>query len=1018
MFGWQIGFDRPWWLLLLLLLPLLWVFSYRSLSGLGRFRRFLALSLRTAVLLLIVFSLAEVQLMRTSEKMTVIYLLDQSASIPAAKREAMIRYVTEEVAKHRNATRQDRAGVIVFGREAKIEIPPFDDDIRSVGSIESYLELRTDATNLASALKLAQASFPEDTAKRVVVVTDGNENVGDSRSIAAMLADDSIAIDVVPVKLTTRGEIAVEKITLPPDVRKGQPIEARAVVNNYSEQPVSGKLKITRSMGRRVELLSEQDIELRPGKNVYSFPHQIDDPAAYTYQADFFPADAADDLMSENNEATAFVHVRGKGRVLLIEDWQNAGDFDYLIDRLRANNIEVTVQPTNQLFTSLAELQGFDLVILANVPRSSGDDTNSLTSFSDEQVQMLVRNTENFGCGLIMLGGPNSFGAGGWANTELEKAMPVDFQIKNAKVQAVGALVMCMHASELPEGNYWQKVISREALKALGPMDYAGVIHWGSGAEEWLWGGQQGLIKIANQRDMMLARLGRMTPGDMPAFDPSMRKALAAFNRVKASVKHMIIISDGDPTPPNSSTLSAFKKAGVKITTVAVGTHGPAGSTPLQNIATVTGGQYYVVTNPKALPRIYQREARKVTRPLIYEPDGGVQPQIIYPHELLQGIENPLPPLKGFVLTTVKENPLVEVSVLSPKPDAGPTSTILASWTYGAGRSAVFTSDAGKRWAADWTNWPNYDKFFTQLVRWAMRPVNEEGRFTVATDVKDGKVRVVITALNEDDSFRNFLDISAAAISPKLDSFDFRVQQTAPGRYVGEFDADEAGSYFLTLNPGKGGAPILAGVNVPYSAEFRDRETNVGLIESLAAIRPKGGEAGKIIGKDISPSQVDELTQVDTFRHNLPKAVSRQAVWPLFLLVATYVFFGDVLVRRVTLGWEWTRPLIAWFRTNILRRTVEEVPDQRLERLRQRKAAVTGKLDERRAATRFEPQTDAAAPPPVLDDVLGPAAGKGTDKPSAPPPSTLAPQQGEQDSYTERLLKAKQKARRDRGLNE
>ena len=37
-----------------------------------------------------------------------------------------------------------------------------------------------------------------------------------------------------------------------------------------------------------------------------------------------------------------------------------------------------------------------------------------MTSFSDEQIRMLVRNLE-MGAGLVMLGGRNSFGAGGWA---------------------------------------------------------------------------------------------------------------------------------------------------------------------------------------------------------------------------------------------------------------------------------------------------------------------------------------------------------------------------------------------------------------------------------------------------------------------------------------------------------------------------------------------------------------------------------------------------------------------------
>ena len=102
----------------------------------------------------------------------------------------------------------------------------------------------------------------------------------------------------------------------------------------------------------------------------------------------------------------------------------------------------------------------------------------------------------------------------------------------------------------------------------------------------------------------------------MPEFETSMIKALNAFNRVNASVKHMILISDGDPAPPTSKTLAAMKKAGIQVSTVAIGTHGPAGSTPLQNIATVTGGKYYVVNDPKALPRIYQKEVRRIARPL------------------------------------------------------------------------------------------------------------------------------------------------------------------------------------------------------------------------------------------------------------------------------------------------------------------------------------------------------------------------------------------------------------------
>ena len=97
----------------------------------------------------------------------------------------------------------------------------------------------------------------------------------------------------------------------------------------------------------------------------------------------------------------------------------------------------------------MAELQRYDSVVLANVSRSTGDDAENVSSFSDSQISMLTQNTREMGCGLIMLGGPDTFGCGSWTGTELEKAMPVDFEIKSTKVTPVGALVLMMHAGVL-----------------------------------------------------------------------------------------------------------------------------------------------------------------------------------------------------------------------------------------------------------------------------------------------------------------------------------------------------------------------------------------------------------------------------------------------------------------------------------------------------------------------------------------------------------------------------------------
>lgn len=1020
MFGVDIAFNKPWFLLLLAGLPLLWVFSFRSISGLGRVRRFFALGLRSLVYVLLVFCLAEMQLRHTSERVSVIYVLDQSESIPREKRAAMVQYVVKDVAEHRNAARGDRAGVVVFGREAAIEVPPYDDNLPiQQGKLEAMMQVRTDATNLEGALKLAQASFSEDSAKRVVIVTDGNETVGDVQSVARQLAENGIGIDVVPIELSSRAEVAVEKISLPSDIRKGQPVQVNVVLNNMTEAgadddgKVSGKVIVVRKQGQREDVLIEQPMELEPGKKVLTFEHTIDQSDFYTYEARFVPDDRLDDSMPQNNLASAFAHVRGEGSVLLIEDWENPGEFDYLIERLKANNIEVELMQSNSLFTSLAELQRFDCVILGDLPRTSGGGAGDISSFSDQQIEMLVRNSQQMGCGLLMIGGPRSFGAGGWSNTELEKAMPVDFNIKDAKVVPVGALVMMMHASELAQGNFWQKVVAREALKALGPQDYCGLIHW-SGTDQWMWGGQTGLLPVGPNRNQMLARLNRMTPGDMPQFDPAMKMSLAGFNAIQAqganvAIKHMIVISDGDPSPPLPATVTAYINAGIKITTVAIGTHGPAGSTPLRNLASQTGGKYYAVTDPKALPRIYQREARRIAQPLVKEHPGMVP--ITYPHEVLEGIEG-FPPFDGYVMTTLKDNALVDAGMIAPVPAEHPeNATLMATWTYGVGRTGVLTTDAGKRWTNNWTAWEGYDKFYSQLVRFMMRPTDNQGNFTVASEVKDGKVRVVVTATDEKDEYLNFLKLSGTAVDPEMESKDFQLRQIASGRYVGEFDADKSGSYFLSILPGPGEAPIRTGANVPYSAEFRQQRLNSALVDALAALKPRGGEAGQVIAGDFAIGRVDELLVVDTFRHDLPKAISSQHVWPILLVLCGLVFFEDVFVRRVTIGTEWIGTSYRWVYAKVFGTPQQEEEEDRMERLRVIKERATADYDERKSAARFEVGLDdAERTGSAVDEELA------SKSPSAGglPKKKVALDEGKQDddSYTSRLLKAKKEARK------
>jgi uncharacterized membrane protein len=866
--------------------------------------------------------------------------------------------------------------------------------------------------------------FPHDSAKRIVLVTDGNQNVGDALEEARAVADAGVSIDVMPVPLERRSDVAVETFALPPDIRQRQPYEARVVINNTATDengngiPVKGHIRIVRKAGEREETLVDEPHEIKPGKTVFPFRQEIDQPDFYTYEAHFVADDPAMDSLPQNNVATAFTHVQGKGLVLLIENWETPGEFDYLVEQLRNEGLEVTVQPSNRLFTSLPELQRYDTVILADVPRSSGDDAANVSSFSDEQIKMLVRNTEELGCGLIMLGGPNSFGAGGWVNTELEKAMPVDFQIKSAKVVPVGALVLNMHASEIPQANYWQKVICQEAIKALGPRDYCGVVYFG-GSDQWLWAQSQGgMVRVGANRQMMLSQIDRMAIGDMPDFDPSMKKAVVGLAKcADAANKHMIIASDGDPAAPSSSTIKALKDGGITVTTVAVGAHGPAGSPTLQSIATATGGKYYVVNNANALPKIFQREARRIARPLVYEPQPPVSPRVTTPNEIVQGLGKNFPEVSGFVLTSVKENSLVDVVLTSPLPTESENATILATWTYGLGKAVAFTTDAGQRWTSQWTAWNEYDRFFSQMVRWSMRPTGDTGKFTVATEVQGGKTRVIVSALDKEDEFLNFQTMAGTVLSPEMESIPLTMEQTAPGRYVGEFESGKAGSYLISVRAGN--AMIRTGMNVGYSDEFRDRETNSPLLESIAELPAKRGEPGKLLPPlpelPEDPAKAEQKLEpqlaVNPYRRDLPQAVSSQDIWPWLVLAASCCFFADVFVRRVQINLQWLVPIWTRFLDIILRREHHELAPEMMSRLRSRKAEVDRSIETRRAATRFEPDAATRVDPNAI------AAAEATPTTAAPAPTPSAKPVTETDAeedYTSRLLKAKKEVWKDR----
>ncbi len=961
------GFEYPQWLWLLLGLPVIWWFGFDVLRRLGQWRRWLALGLRTLVFLLLVLSLARFQTKQATDRMTVFFLLDQSESIPVESRRFMLDYAASAVARHRHADQGDLAGVIVFGQDARIEVAPYDGDLPLIGRLESANSLRFDATNLEAALKIAKASFLEGTSRRVVIISDGNENLGNARRLARSLGREGIGIDVIPVKLLARSEISVLQVDLPSDVRLRQEFDARVVLNyETGTTPVdptattTGKLRLI----QRVGVLDpnsvsdqEQEITLRPGKNVFSFRQNLVQPGLHSLRAVFTPN--ANDLNPKNNESTAFTHLRGKASVLFIEDRDDAGSFGTLIDRLRKNEIEVDITTTDKLFSSLAELVTYDCIVLANVSRTSDSLSGSIDEFTDEQIKQLVRNTEELGCGLLMLGGDRSFGVGGWTGTELEKALPVDLQIDNDKVRATGAIVLVMHASEIARANFWQQMVVLETIKLLGGSDYCGVVDWQPQGCAWLWRIPNGVDRVGPNRPFMLTQVRKLQPGDMPDFEPSMKMALNGLTsgRIAPSVRHMVIVSDGDPTPPGAQIVQAFIDNKIPISTVAIGAH--TMPMTMQDVAAKTGGKFYNVPDADgaALPKIIQRETRRVAKPLIRENPNGIGvgiPSTSAIHPVLAGIESSeLAPITGYVLTTKKKHPLVETLLEAAVSEAEREhGTIAAVWQYGAGRTAAITTDAGQKWASAWVEAAYFDKLYTQLIQYLMRPVGSSGDFLVSTEVDQGRTRAVVTAMNSEGESLDFLDLKARGVNPDNNGFDIRFKQIAPGRYAADFPSERAGNYLFSIFPGKDYSPVLAGVTIPTAAEYSDRQTNVSLLTELSALEPAGGQAGQLVASEFGPATLQDLLKFDPYRRSLQTNFLISDLWPLLLLCFGLLFATDVAVRRIVLSWAWVGVLASQVAARLSGRTAAGVAAQKsLARLQARKAEVRKQFAPESSAT-------------------------------------------------------------------
>lgn len=958
-------FSHPYWLLALLP-ALAWVFwlGWKTDVQITPWRRWTALTLRTIVCLALILAIAGLQWLLPVEGMNVFFVLDRSDSIPSAQQDSA-KVLVNQLASLKK--RDDKAGVIIFGTDASIDrMPNAAIDLEKVEAV-----VDTQRSDLASAIRLATAAFAETGQKRIVLMSDGNENIGDVMAAVTGARSQGATVDVVPLGVTRGSDVFVQKVQVPAKLKKGQPFDAKIFVQADEARDAMVTLYLNdQAMSEPVK------VRLDAGKNLFSFPQTLPDQGFYNYDV---RVDAVGDTVPQNNRAVAFASVKGDPRVLLISGEPDQDET--LAEALRSARLDVKVVGLGGLPNSLAEMDSYDSIFISNL--SAGD-------LGRDTMSLLESAVRDFGVGLVCVGGENTYAAGGYRNTPLDTTLPVNMELDSKKVLPPGAVVLLMHGMEFANGNQVARDCAMGVMNALGPTDELGVILW-DGTERWV----HELQKVGNKSAAGRAISG-MEQGDLGSFQGVLEESHKALKNSKASLKHIIVFSDGDPAPPSAELMQKIVADRITVSTVLIAGH--VGPQTMISIAEQGRGRFYNVTTPAMLPQIFIKETAVILKSAIYE--EPFKPQLRSSSEVVRGIvATEYPQLLGYVATTLK--PRAETPLLTHKGDP-----LLAHWQYGLGRAVAFTSDARPKWGKNWLGWERYKQFWSQIAQWSLRRL-ENADFTSEVVVDKGEGVISVEALDEKGNYRNFMNLQAAVVSPKGERMTVRLEQTGPGHYEARFPTKEVGGYLLNLMQMENGQAVagqVVGASVNFSPEFGASEPNLNL---LRRITETGG------GRLLDPARPGTD---NPFTHDRVKTNRPLDLWEWLLKLAVILFVLDVAVRRIDLDREeWSR-VTAFVRKWVFFWKGAPRPaaaDESLATLLARR----GELRSTRTAAGTEVRPELFKPEQAGQPVGFPAAGESEGSTPGTPTTSPVEQPAEAEKpagTTSRLLEAKRRARRRR----
>ena len=759
--------------------------------------QWLAVILRFGSVCCLVLALASLHGLLFTGAKSFVLIVDHSDSIPLSTRQFAHQQAEDIIDKLND---QDNSQIIFFGQQ-----PILSSDL----SIIHNSSINATETDISAAIETAITAFSPNMEKRLVVFTDGQQTQGNLANALNNLAGHEIQTFIVNLPIHYPSEVIVHELQVPESIQLSEEFIIRIILESQSN--TTAPIEIWQiHQSKRVPIIKEKKIDIIKGKQVIEFPHRIDSPGNYRFQVRL----QIDDLFQENNQVFATTAVISEHpKILYVVDSLSEDKIGNLWPTLdEMTSIEAKQIEAYQFPKNLIDLQFYQTVILDNLP---------IEVLSSSQIKTLEHYVDQTGGGLIVIGGNQSYGLGGYHDTIIENILPVKIQPKKRKQSLALAMLIDISGSMANQVGRRKKIDLalegvRLAITGLDKPDMVSVIGF---AERIIHD-----IPFSKDKSLILRQLNQFEPSGGTKMLPALEMAIQRLENTESGHKHLLILSDGKSEGDFTSILRKISTSKISVSTIAVGNIAEG---VLRKLAATGLGSYEHVKNVSQLPKVLVDQVRRSRKYLVNE---TIEPIISSNNPILKQITR-LPELDGYLATSEKKN--AQILITSGTANShGLDQPILAVWRYGLGQVAALTTDAGQQWSTKWKTsshkYFSWHRFWLQLIM-ATRKNESSKKFEMQTQLIRGLNGIEGQVLL---AGQVGIGMSATSVSPTGRLSPIDLQLTARDQAQGQFPLAEVGVYTVSVQIGN--QQKIASLSVSYPLEYRHLGQNSQILTQIS----------------------------------------------------------------------------------------------------------------------------------------------------------------------------------------